>query len=174
MTRAEALELFALLAAAYPKDPMTEPQIALYVTLLAPYETEAVRDAVLMHIQESPWFPKVSDLVSRLTAGHTDTVDQAWQEVMHQIRAVGYYGTPTWSSEVLAEAVRAIGWQELCTSPHIEMVRGHFVKFYALAQQRAQSATVRQGLDAALQQRGLSLGSVGRVLRLVPTRKEDC
>lgn len=173
MTRKEALELFAILAAAYPKEPMTEPQIALYVTLLSPYSGDAVRDAVLMHIQESPWFPKVSDLVTRLTEGYTADVDQAWREVMAQVRAVGYYGTPTWSSGALAEAVEAIGWQALCTSTHLDVERAYFAKFLHLAQRRTQTAALRHGLDAALQQRGLSLGSVGRVLKLVPTQQED-
>lgn len=58
MTRQDSVELFALLAAAYPCESLSEAQIALYEAYLAPYPFPTVRTAVLRHTAQSPWFPR--------------------------------------------------------------------------------------------------------------------
>ena len=68
MTQADTVELFGLLAAAYPKEPITEAQVALYAALLASYPVDQVRAAVLRHIQQSPWFPRISEVLDQITA----------------------------------------------------------------------------------------------------------
>lgn len=158
MTRRDSLEIFALLTAAYPREPMTEAQIALYETLLAPYPPDAVREAVLRHIQQSPWFPRISDLLALVTAGDTLDADEAWAEVRRQIRAVGYYGCPVWSHPAVAEAVAAIGWDTLCLSTNPEVDRAHFLRFYAAARQRTQAQQQFTALPATLRQ---ALGTIG-------------
>jgi hypothetical protein len=148
MAQRESIEIFALLAAAYPKEPMTEPQVALYEACLAAYPTADVRSAVLSHIQQSPWFPKISDLVALLVEGDTVDADQAWAEVQHQIRTVGYYGQPTWSHPAIAQTVHTLGWDTLCTSTNPEADRAHFLRFYASAVHRTHHQRQRAGLGS--------------------------
>lgn len=154
MTRQDSVELFALLAAAYPREPIQEAQMALYDAFLAPYSSDAVQTAALRHIAQSPWFPRVSDLLALIHEGDQLDSDAAWAEVQRQIRAVGYYGQPTWSHPAIAAAVDALGWDRLCTSTQPQTDRAHFLRFYATAQKREQvhhqwatlPARVRQAL----------------------------
>ena len=138
MTQADTVELFGLLAAAYPKEPITEAQVALYAALLASYPVDQVRAAVLRHIQQSPWFPRISEVLDQITAQGQLDPDQAWAEVQQKIRTVGYYRQPTWSQPAIAQAVEALGWTHLCRSTNPEADRAHFLRFYAIAQQREQ------------------------------------
>ena len=158
MTRQDSVELFALLAAAYPRESLSEAQIALYEAYLADYAFAAVRAAVLRHIAQSPWFPRVSDLLSLITAEATVDVDRAWTEVQHQIRAVGVYGTPQWSHPAIASAVKALGWGTLCRSTNPEADRAHFLRFFDVAQRRQRAYQQWQELPTPLRQ---ALGAIG-------------
>jgi hypothetical protein len=139
LTRQDSAELFALLAAAYPKEPMTAAQMALYEAFWADSPVEVVRAAVVRHIAQSPWFPRISELLALIHEGDALDADAAWAEVQRQIRAVGYYGQPTWSHPAIAAAVEALGWDTLCRSTNPEADRAHSVRFYAMAQKREQA-----------------------------------
>ena len=158
MTRPECLQIFALLAAAYPKEPMTEAQVTLYTQMLAPYDGTAVRAAILLHIQQSPWFPRVSDVVERLTARAELDPDEAWREVVTAIRRVGMYGVPHWSHPALADAVAAMGWTTLCQSTNPEADRAHFVRFYQSAVTRQREHTLIAQLSPALREALQAIG----------------
>lgn len=163
MTKQDCLQMFALLAAAYPKEPMTKPQIALYTDLLAPFDAAEVREAVLLHIQKSPWFPRPSDLLSALTKREELDADEAWAEVKAQIRRTGYYGTPEFSHTAIAEAVRALGWQDLCLSENQEADRAHFMRFYERAVERQQDIRLRANAQALNPMVREMLGQIGQL-----------
>lgn len=165
MTRQDSLELFALLAAAYPREPMSEAQVALYEAFLAPYPREAVQAAALQHIAESPWFPRVSDLLARLTAGDQMDADEAWAEVQRQIRAVGLYGRPHWSHRAIAMAVAALGWDTVCTSTNPETTRAHFLRFFAAAEARLRQVHHLEALPVRLRQGLARIGVDGSAHR---------
>ena len=158
MTRQDSVELFALLAAAYPREPMTEAQIALYEAYLASYPFPTVRTAVLRHIAQSPWFPRVSDVLALIAEEDTVDVDRAWAEVQRQIRTVGIYGRPEWSHPAIASAVKALGWGTLCRSTNPEADRAHFFRFFDVAQRRQRAYQQWQELPSPLRQ---ALGAVG-------------
>ena len=159
MTYPETVELFGLLAAAYPKEPITEAQIALYAVLLGAYSVEAVREAVLRHIQQSPWFPRLNEVLDQTTPGDQADPDQAWAEVQQKIRSVGYYRHPTWSQPAIAQVVEALGWQNLCLSTNPEADRAHFLRFYGTARQREQHRRHWAQLPAPLRQALEHLGT---------------
>lgn len=161
MTKPECLQLFALLAAAYPKEPMTEAQVTLYTQMLAPYDGLAVRGAVLLHIQQSPWFPRLSDVVDRLTKRDQLDPDEAWREVVTAIRRVGMYRTPSWSHPALAETVAALGWNTLCESENPEADRAHFLRFYASAATRQREQTLVDQLSPAMRDALHAVGQSG-------------
>ena len=140
MTRQDSVELFVLLGAAYPREPITEAQIGLYEAFLAPYAFDTVRNAVLRHIAQSPWFPRISDLLALIAEPDTVSADQAWAEVQRQIRSVGVYGTPQWSHPAIAAAVTALGWEAVCRSTNPEADRAHFLRFFDTAVRRQRLA----------------------------------
>lgn len=163
MTYDDCLQMFALLGAAYPKEPMTDAQVALYSDLLAPFDVAAVREAVLLHVQKSPFFPRPSDLISALTQRDELDADQAWVEVLRQVRRTGYYGVPEFTHEAVADAARALGWQDLCMSENQEADRAHFMRFYERAVERHRDDRLRanaQALNPAVQD---LLGSIGQL-----------
>ena len=159
MTQADTVELFGLLAAAYPKEPITEAQVALYAALLESYPVDQVREAVLRHIQQSPWFPRISEVLDQITAQGQPDPDQAWAEVQHKIRTVGYYRQPTWSQPAIAQAVEALGWTNLCRSTNPEADRAHFLRFYSIAQKREQHRQEWAQMSPSLRQSLSMLGT---------------
>ncbi len=165
MTRQDSVELFALLAAAYPREPMTEAQLALYEAYLANYAFSVVRAAVVRHIAQSPWFPRVSDLLSAMAAEGTVDVDRAWAEVQRTIRSVGAYRQPHWSHPAIAAAVEAMGWEVLCHSTSPEVDRAHFFRFFEVAQRRERASQQWHELPARLRQALLGLGQPGRLVK---------
>ncbi|AUW92606.1 hypothetical protein BXT84_00450 [Sulfobacillus thermotolerans] len=159
MTRQDSLALFAILAAAYPREPLTEAQIALYEAYWADYPFAAVRAAVLRHIAQSPWFPRVSDLLALICADDGIDVDRAWAVVRQQIRAVGVYGHPEWPHPAIAAAVEALGWDTLCLSTNPEADRAHFLRFFEVAQRRYRAQQQWDELPVRLRQALSALGT---------------
>ena len=161
MTYQDMVELFGLLATPYPKDPITEAQIAVYAALLGAYSVETVREEVLQHIQQSPWFPRLNEVLDQITPGDQADPDQAWAEVQQKIRSVGYYRHPTWSQPAIAQVVEALGWQNLCLSTNPEADRAHFLRFYGTGRQREQHRQHWTQLPAPLRQALEQLGKPG-------------
>lgn len=161
MTPVQWSEVVAILESAYPRERLTPQQVKLYALLLRPYDQEAVTQAALAHIKRSPYFPRISDLVSTLDQDGLPDVDEAWGEVLRQIRAVGYYGQPQWTHPAIAETVAALGWQELCMSDNAVADRAHFGQFYGKARTRAQNAQAAAATAQALAAGGLSLTAIG-------------
>ena len=72
MTHGETLKIMAILKAAYPdyyrgmKLKDADSIVALWAEMLAPYPYEACAAAVKKLIAESPYVPKISDIVGRV------------------------------------------------------------------------------------------------------------
>ena len=51
---------------------------------------------------------------------------------MAQGRAVGIYGQPGWSTDCVRDAVRTVGWQQicLCELDDLSTIRAHFFRVY--------------------------------------------
>lgn len=169
MTHKEWLACVALLAAAYPKEPMTKAQILLYEELLRDYPAEAVRHAVLRHIADSPWFPRVSELRARLAdaADGEEDGEHAWGVVQDAVRRVGAYGQPTWSDPVIAETMAALGWVgagwvDFCRSEHVEADRAHFVQWYRQTRRRRKLRRDEADTVTALASMGVDLRAIGQ------------
>ena len=162
MTHSECVELFALMAAAYPKEAITKPQVELYAALLASYRAAAVRSAVVLHMQKSPWFPRISDLVAALEARNTPDPDEAWADVLSQVRAVGWCGVPQWSSRAISGAVKALGWAEICSSDNLEATRAHFLRFYERGRQREQDRDLQRRWAQLAPELESTLARIGR------------
>lgn len=175
MTPEQCAEMFGLLDAAYPKERMTEQQMALYTMTLAPYEVARVREAVMLHIHISPWFPRISDIVDKLIKQEQLDPTEAWGEVVRKIRSVGIYQTPTWSHPALAKAVQAMGWTELCMSDNPEADRAHFLRFYEATAARERDNKVLGQMDALNPDMRDMLGLIGKPvpgLRAIGTNRK--
>lgn len=75
---------------------------------------------------------ELRDLALSLVTRSELSADEAWIEVFDAIRSVGSWNIPQWSSERIAQTVKAFGWRELCMTDIDQMsfVRAQFLKIY--------------------------------------------
>lgn len=108
-----------------------------------PYkETEL---AVNKWVATNKWCPKISDIRATV-AGLTNNIKdygEAWQEVINAISKYGYYQADKAlesMSELTREAVKRIGFTNICMSEYIISERAQFEKIYnALAERKKES-----------------------------------
>ncbi len=115
----EVVAVLALVAATYPdRFEVTDARIDVYAALLSDLDIDALLLATRQCLATSPHPPTPAELrttVAALTRPALPTWGDAWRELLDQIGRVGSYGTPAWSSPLVAEAVRQFGpWRETC------------------------------------------------------------
>lgn len=128
--------MFALFSTTYPSWKFNEATMETWAKLLVDVEPAALLTAAAQHARTSKFHPtpaEIRDLsVSPDKLGLSP--EEAWAEVMKQIRSVGWNGTPKFSSEAVKRAVSALGsWRTICsqTSNEIAANRAHFFRTYA-------------------------------------------
>ena len=140
--------LLGVIAAAHPdRFEITDERIDVYADLLADVPFDALKAATRQHLATSPHPPTVAELrkgAQAVTAPALPDWGEAWREMLDEIGRVGSYGTPSWSSPLVAEAVRQFGpWREVCameiadTGTH----RAQFRQVYEALSARVQRTT---------------------------------
>lgn len=150
-------EVMGVLAAAYPNFQLTTQTIAVYVRILADMPDEVLEAASLDCVSKCRFFPTIAELRDAAYAIATNrlaapTAYEAWDEVVHQIRDVGSYGSPVFSHPWIGTAVRQIGgWFNVCQSENSIADRARFVQCYEDAERRHDIAakTLPQVVDLA-------------------------
>ena len=116
----------------------------LYEELLAPLDAALVERAVMEIIRsEREFAPPVGAICCRtasleleLNGERALNPEEAWAELSAAVRRHGYYQKPDFSHQVLAQAVAALDWAEICTNPNLEATRAHFLRVFRAFQQR--------------------------------------
>ena len=163
MTRNDVVDLVALLVTNYEHALATDartgksPLVELWVECLAPYDGAAVRRAAIRHMARSPYWPKLSDLIQPIAQAGLVDADEAWAQVLAEVRRVGWYGAPTFSDPAVAQAVKHLGWQAICESTQPDVIRGQFRRFFELARDRTVEDRAVTPLLDHLSRRGLAL-----------------
>ena len=163
--------LLGVIAAAHPdRFEITDERIDVYADLLADLDITDLKAATRQHLATSPHPPTIADLrrgCAQVSAPAMPAWGEAWRELLDQIGRVGSYGTPSWSSPVVAEAVRRFGpWRELCameiddTATH----RAQFRDMYnAVAHRARETAALLPDVRALAVERGALPAPVGDV-----------
>ena len=137
MTRQEICALVALAASSNPimqaKDPA--PIVAAWSLMLSDLDPVIAKAAVIKVCRESDFFPSVARIVEAARqldprTAKLPTAAEAWEEVVKLIIQFGPYRAPKYSCDTVKRAVRAIGWQQLCTGDNPEADRAHFLRLY--------------------------------------------
>ena len=125
----------------HPDETLTKE---IYWQTLKDIPSDELKPAVLHCISEAgrafaPSIGEIRGAVSSLRRAAMNTHDSysAWQEVLQQIAAVGSYGTPSFSSPLIARTVRNLGWRNLCLSENQTADRARFVDAYEQLLERA-------------------------------------
>jgi hypothetical protein len=159
-TAEEILAVFGLLRANYHHAlrDMTAEQISdlqvLWCELLRDVDGELLRAAALQHASTSKWFPTVAELreaaADIVSPNHRMTAMEAWGEVARQIRSVGSWGKPRFTSPLICRLVDDMGWLNLCTGDMPGADRARFIEGYnaLLLREKRETMELPQVTDA--------------------------
>jgi hypothetical protein len=144
MTGHQALDMVALLCAAFPHWNPSEATQRTWATFLSPIQSELAERAAIEIIAEPRAFaPSIGEFLERsrkaaLEIAGIPQVDpeDAWSLVAEAIRAVGSYRQPNFKNPSIVRAVEAIDWLILCRSTNIEATRAHFMKLFSAFERR--------------------------------------
>ena len=86
---------------------------------------------VYSYSQARQHFSEVLDTAADLTVGPGRSAVDAWGDVGHAIRRVGYIGVPNFRDPIVDYCVRAMGWLNLCKGDSLEAAdRARFCELY--------------------------------------------
>ncbi len=155
MTSKEFTKLMGFVMAAVDK-PVARPTIDAYFEMLKDlsYDLAAAAVKKIIATDEYPTLPtigKIRQAAAEISRGHILSASEAWGKVIKAIHDYGYYQGEealTALPEQVSEVVRWMGWQEICMTDKIDVVRGQFLRMYETHQKREQEQAV---LPAGLQ-----------------------
>jgi hypothetical protein len=132
VNKVDAIELYAVASAAYPRLQEQAPElmqatISLWTSMLGDLPKELAMVALQRHISMSRFSPTVAEIREHAAAIVPTEIplgEAAWMEVLKRIQRVGYTGTPTWSHPLIGEAVERMwgNWQNACASVMTETI----------------------------------------------------
>jgi len=118
------------------KLPLLKESLEVWHNALSDLTDEMFEVAVLHIVRSNKFYPKIAEIretaFSLCTTEHSKTGDEAWGEVMQQISRTGTWGEPEFKDDITAQAVRNLGWKEICTmdNSQIEITRAQFRNLY--------------------------------------------
>jgi hypothetical protein len=138
-------QIIAILSAAFPNFKPSEMTPEVYYQTLSDLPADELKAAVLHCITQSgrAFAPSVGEIRGavgeiRSLSANVPSSFQAWQEVQQQILINGGdYGKPEWSSPLVEEAVKRMGWRNLRMSEDQTADRARFLQCYEQIVDRA-------------------------------------
>lgn len=183
MTSDNAKACIKLLLASYPgqrmrmSDADVTAMVDAYAGGLMHLDDVSVRRAITALVLTEKWLPTIAQIVAKVSeqrGGRKREGGEAWGDVVQAIRRYGYVRQPgtdfQFNDPIVARAVRAFGWPELCASENTVADRARFIELYS---QLAESESVDRAIAAALpaaESRQLPSGtrSLAEALRALP------
>ena len=164
--------MLALVSAAWPTFDVTDDRVLLWYELLGDVDFGVAQVALKKLMLESNFPPSLAEMrraIAEVTTPEAERLEagEAWAQVRQAIRWFGYYReleALESLSPVIAEAVKAIGWQEICATEEAEIVRAQFMRVYESIRKRHMEKAL---LPKPLQDQIRALGA-GQVLKALP------
>ena len=143
MTSSEFTKLMGFVMAAVDK-PVARPTIDAYFEMLKDlsYDLAAAAVKKIIATDEYPTLPtigKIRQAAAEISRGRILSAPEAWGMAIKAIHRYGYYREAEAMEslpEHVAEIVRWIGYQSICMTDKIDVVRGQFLKMYEIQQRR--------------------------------------
>ena len=110
-------------------------RLQAYDLLLAHFPGEVLAAAAQLHAARSDFFPKPAQIMRAAIEVMGDASDApdpyvAWELLQAEIQRIGHQGTPRFDQPALAEAVKRLGWRQLCLSDNPISERARFLDCY--------------------------------------------
>ena len=166
MNKNETAACLALLAAAYPTNTVSQETAMVYHAVLGNLDSVDVLKAAQMLIATEYWFPSPAAILRQVAANDgtlAPAAIEAWAETLVQVRVVGRMGTPIFGHPTIDQAVKSLGWNNICMSENIDILRGQFLRAYGGMADAHDNAILR-GMSALVRDFG------GSVALAEPTR----
>jgi hypothetical protein len=163
MNQDEATVIVGLALAAYPSQAsrIGEKSIAamraMWADLLDDLEFGVVKAALQVHCRSNKWLPspaELRDLVAGGGAAVRSGMD-AWGDVLRAVCCYGIHRVPEFGDPLVADAVKAVGWDAICNSENQVADRAHFARVYDSMATAARTAA-QVGARAVHQLRGMT------------------
>lgn len=156
MEQMDFLKIGEVLRTAYPKANIMPNQAAMQVwyEMLKDLDTRNVQAAVRAYIATKRYPPTVADIRAMATPPKADWSD-AWGEVMEAVKRYGYSRPMEALKSMKPETRRIVerfGWQEICQSDNIGVLRGQFKAAYEAAAKDDDNPIRRKELQSAQRQ----------------------
>lgn len=144
MTPKEAMTLVGIAAANFPalQDKDLGPTAELWYRMLADVPYELAERALLKVLATVKYFPTIAEVreaVAELLEPDQLSPIEAWGLVLQAVRKYGWNRQEEALKslpEPVARVVRMLGWQDICGSTEIDVVRAHFLKAYEAQMRR--------------------------------------
>jgi hypothetical protein len=138
MTETEGLRLVTNIVAAWPRPPLGDETIEIYLEHLIRLDYATTARAVARLLRTAKFLPTIAEIYEaeareRMGGLGVLTPEEAWAVVQDAFRKVGSYRPfpgDTVGGEFLKRAVDMIGWETLCLSDNPIADRAHFFRVY--------------------------------------------
>lgn len=133
MNPTETAKILALCAVAFPQYPVTKETVSIYHDLLGDLEYVHVEKAVRDLMMTSDKWLSVAAIRRKVAENGkvlAPSKANAWAEVRALAASEGRQGRPEFSHPVITQAVRTIGWWDICMSTNQETMRSQFWRVY--------------------------------------------
>jgi len=137
------VEILNELSTLFPQREVAEETLVGYADRLVDVPPEMLRAACERLSRRVDWFPTIAQIRAEVVqlVFRPPIPQEAWGIVLKEIRRVGHDGTPAFALPVIDQAVKALGWREICLSEEIDRIAARFDRTY--------EALVRRALDDA-------------------------
>jgi hypothetical protein len=158
------------LVAAYPNAKVSEQTVVVYLRMLQDIPADELQTVVDQCIAQQKFIPTVAeirDMHRTLTVSlNRPTAAEAWGEVRRAIMRVGHIRVPEFDDPLVAEAVKHMGWRELCVSENQVADRARFLQTYEqLSDRREQGDKLLPPARQLAERNGMKrLTAVGELL----------
>lgn len=133
MTQDETLmEILQELANNFPQRPISADTLMGYERMLSDLPVDAVKESCDRLTTRVEWFPTIAAIRSEVVAMifRPPLAFEAWSIVLKEVRRIGHAATPSFDLPVIEQAVRAVGWREICLSEEIDRTARRFELCY--------------------------------------------
>ncbi len=134
MTKEQVYEIVQTFSIAFPNASLPPETIVLYCDMLADLPYDAAKTAVMKIIKTAKFFPTIAEIreatLRQMPGVNPPTPPEAWANVADQLQQCGTWHTPAFAHPLIAQAVRTMGWYDLCRSENPMTDRAHFLRIY--------------------------------------------
>ena len=135
MTNQEAIAIIGYLAVAFPNTKIEEATVDVYRESLLDLPYAQTADAAKIIVKTARFFPSIAEIrettLRHMPAAYIPTSSEAWANVADQLQQSGTWHAPTFAHPLIAQAVRTMGWYDLCRSDNQMTDRAHFMRLYS-------------------------------------------